>query len=180
MKVKRKGAYEYVRQWHQDASALVVPRAAEAALIHGIPVEHYIMMHSNPFDFMSRAKAPRGSKLMHGDTQVANTVRYYVAHNGAPLVKVSPPPAGCTMGWYRRKNGVTQHDYDQWHIAWGNVWHAEIHTGNKSVYETRYLGIDVGWNVALCNTATRFDWVNVNRDYYIQAARKLVDPLVKV
>jgi hypothetical protein len=176
-KVKRKGRYEYKRGWHQDQSGLVIPKAAEAALVHGADVEQFITQHSDPFDFMMRAKAPRGSKLMHGDAQVSNTVRYYIAHQGASLMKVSPPPEGCVAGWYRRKNGVTLHDYNEWHTAWGNVWNPNIHTGNKSVYDTRHMGIDVGWDVALCNRADQFDWGNLNREYYVQAAKKLVDPL---
>jgi hypothetical protein len=173
-KIKRKGAYEYKRQWHQDQSALIIPMAAEAALVQGTDIEQFITTHRDPFDFMIRAKAPRGSKLMHGDAQVSNTVRYYVAQNGAPLVKVSPPPEGCVIGHYRRKNGVTLNDYN----AWDNtVWNAQLHTGNRSVYETRRLGIDVGWNVALCNVADHFDWNNLNLEYYVQSAKKLVDTI---
>ena len=174
-KVKRKGPYEYVRQWHQDASALVIPRAAEAALVHGTDITEFIMRHDDPFDFMLRAKAPGGSQLWHGDERVSRTVRYYVGVQGAPLVKVSPPPDGCVMGHFKKKNGVSDAAYH----AWDNtVWNADVHTGNKSIHETRRLGIDVGWNTALCNRADQFDWNNLNRAYYIQAAEKLVKPLL--
>jgi hypothetical protein len=174
-KVKRKGPYEYVRQWHQDASALVIPRAAEAALVHGADITEFIMRHDDPFDFMLRAKAPGGSQLWHGDERVSRTVRYYIGVQGAPLVKVSPPPDGCVMGHFKKKNGVSDAAYH----AWDNtMWNADVHTGNKSIHETRRLGIDVGWNTALCNRADQFDWNNLNRAYYIQAAEKLVKPLL--
>lgn len=99
-KIKRIGAYAYQtyfdnphtreRQWHQDHSALVIRKAAEAQMVHGVPVESFIMAHRDPFDFMLSVKVPRSSRLMHGDTQVQNTSRYYISTNGAHLNKIMP------------------------------------------------------------------------------------------
>ena len=55
--LKRKGAFEYERGWHQNQSALVVPRAVEAHLVEGKNIDKFIREHSNPFDFMLRTKA---------------------------------------------------------------------------------------------------------------------------
>jgi hypothetical protein len=42
-KVKRKGAYQYEGLgWHQDQGGLVIPKAAEAAMLQGIPLDVYI------------------------------------------------------------------------------------------------------------------------------------------
>ena len=39
-KIKRKGAYEYDIQWHQDSSALIVPKAMQITFLG----EFYILM----------------------------------------------------------------------------------------------------------------------------------------
>lgn len=90
-KLKRKGAYEYEREWHQNQSCMVVPKAAEAALVRGVPVSDFIRQHADGFDFMGRTKVPRNSKLLWGEQQVQNVTRYYIARDGKPLTKVMPP-----------------------------------------------------------------------------------------
>lgn len=104
--VKRIGAYAYEtphdnphtreRQWHQDHSALVVRKAAEAALVRGEDVAEFIRAHRDPFDFMLSVKVPRSSTLAFGDTRVQNTTRYYVSTDGAALTKTMPPLKGKT------------------------------------------------------------------------------------
>ncbi len=98
--IKRIGAYAYQtyfdnphtreRQWHQDHSALVCRKAAEAQMLHGIPVQQFIMSHADPFDFMLSVKVPKSMRLFHGDQQIQNTSRYYVSTSGAGLTKVMP------------------------------------------------------------------------------------------
>jgi hypothetical protein len=223
--IKEKG--KNARQWHQDSSALVIALAAEAALVQGTDIRSFIESHTDPFDFMLRAKAPGGSYLtlntyeggaavqkwrnvVTGDirvgiptakddathlmntekydrdnwervnnivteNQTAKTVRYFIAHQGEDLVKVSPPPGGCVVGHYKRGTGVTQAAYNQWD---NTVWNSDIHTKNQSRYETRRTSFEAGWNVALCNHVRDFDWANLNREYYIQLAEKLVKPLL--
>lgn len=141
-KVKRKGAYEYEMDWHQDPSALVVPKTVEMHLTTGVPVEDLIRIHWDPFDFMLRAKVPRSSRLVHGDQQIQNTSRYYITKEGPSLVKIMPPLA---------KNGPDAPE--------------------------RRIGIAVGWSVGICNKAANFDWDQLNYDYYIAEARKLIDVL---
>lgn len=182
-KVKRKGAYENQPPdkrnpvgWHQDLSAMVVQKVVEQVIVKGADAETTLRAHTDPFDFMLRAKVPRNSKLMHGDTQVQGTTRYYVALNGAPLVKVSPPPAGEHMGWYKRGRDTSRGDYLAWHATHGNVWNTEIHTGNKSVWTERHLSIQKGWDAAICNRASDFEWKNVNYNWYLAAINKLLTP----
>ena len=91
-KVKRKGAYEYDVEWHQDPSALIVQKAVEVALLTGADVADLIEWHSDPFDFMLRAKVPRSSRLETSDGEVLqNTTRYYITDDGPSLVKIMPP-----------------------------------------------------------------------------------------
>ncbi len=92
-KLKRKGAYEYDLEWHQNHSALVVQKAVEAHLIEGFDLRGLIEQHEDIYDFMLRTKVPRGSRLMWGDEQVQNTCRYYISQNGRQFTKIMPPLA---------------------------------------------------------------------------------------
>lgn len=94
-KVKRKGEYTHEeRGWHQDQGGLVIPKAAEAYMLHGIPLKRFIMEHDNVHDFMMRVKVPRSSKLMFIKdgvaTQQQNLCRYYACADGGKLVKIMP------------------------------------------------------------------------------------------
>lgn len=89
--VKRKGAYQYKLEWHKDHSALVVPKVAELVLLQGVDILETLMNWDVKLDFMLRTKVPRSSKLFHGDKQIQNVSRYYIAEGGEPLYKLMPP-----------------------------------------------------------------------------------------
>lgn len=188
-KLKQKGAYwhpdpanyaESISEssppaWHKDLSALIVVRAAVVAMTEGIPPEIYIRAHTDPYDFMCRAKVDRSSKLMLGERQIQSTSRYYVALEGAELRKISPPAKGAQIGEYKRKNGVSDAEYERILAEIAPGTHDErIHTKNKSKYETREMSIVAGWKVAECNNAADFRFNNLNYEWYIQEAKKLV------
>lgn len=95
-KLKRKGVYEYKLGWHQNFSALIVQKAAEAYLVHGHDITETIIMHDDMYDFYLRAKVPRTSRLMlrtlgSEDKQLRNITRYYISNHGGQLVKIMPP-----------------------------------------------------------------------------------------
>lgn len=96
-KTKNKGAYEYKDLgWHKNHSSLVIPMAAEAAMIHGKDVREFIMNHKDVFDFMLRTKVPRSSRLVlvnqdGSETIQQNICRYYPCKSGGKLVKIMPP-----------------------------------------------------------------------------------------
>lgn len=194
-KLKRKGTYEYERNWHQDSSALVVPRAAEAALVRGEDVETFIRGHKDPFDFCLRAKVPRSNDLMMEWSDIGvsmklpTIIRYFVSTNGGSLVKIAPP-TGKTGTW-KRKSGVSDAEYNRVMAENGrvgpmtdkdadNVWHDErIHTKNKSKHQERRMSIGAGYLATDCSNMANFDWSSINYDYYIAEARKIVDPLLR-
>lgn len=132
-KRKRIGAYAYKtpledpytreRQWHQDHSALVIRKAAEAAMVDGKDVAEFIMGHRDPFDFMLAIKVPRSSRLLWGGRQIQNTSRYYVSTDGESLTKIMPPLAGKTEErHFSEEKGWTVsivNDADQ--FSWSNV-----------------------------------------------------------
>lgn len=100
-KVKRKGAYEYDQTkmvgngWHTDLGGLIIPKAVEACMLHGINIEEYVRNHKDWFDFMKRVVVPKSSSLFletdKGDIKQQNVTRYYISNNGGYLIKVMPP-----------------------------------------------------------------------------------------
>jgi hypothetical protein len=177
-KVKRKGAYEYDRAWHQNHSTLVVPRAAEAALIRGEDIRTFITNHEDIFDFFLRTKVPRNSSLEWSGQQVSNIVRYYISTDGGRLEKVMPP-AG-PAGEFKRANKLTDAYFNAVMAEIGpGVWDERVHTKNKSVYEERRSGIETGWDVQLCNKISGRSYSDLNYEWYIKEAEKLVKPLLR-
>ena len=198
-KLKRKGAYCHETPldnpntqevlWHKNHSALVVPKAAEAALVHGQDIRDFIKNHDDLFDFMLRAKVPRGSKLMIEypkdsicNRQLQNISRYYISVQGGSLIKVMPPTAkqitGAQFGIYHYHNTrggdyfastptQKQHAVDKGYTFIGH---------SVPEPQDRRIGIEVGWLVTECNNIQHAN-VPINIEYYVQEAEKLVEPL---
>jgi DNA polymerase elongation subunit (family B) len=98
---KRKGRYEWDLDWHQNHSALVIPKVAEQVLVHGKPIRETVENWPDKMDFMLRVKVPRTSHLLWGEDKVQNMCRYYVSTEGRPLTKVMPPLAKKPDQWRR-------------------------------------------------------------------------------
>ena len=179
-KLKRKGAYwyplcekDYDGWWNKDFSNLASKKAAEKMMTDSWPIESAIRVVTDPFDFMLRCKVPRSSQLFIGDTKQLNTVRYYVSKTGEAMRKVSPPKG--ESGQFKRKNKLSDEYFEGVMKEIGkNKWDERVHTKNKSKYETRTIGVQTGWNVKQCNVATDFDWSDLDWDYYIREAKKIV------
>jgi hypothetical protein len=143
-KIKSKGRYAYKDlEWHKNQSALVVQKAAEAAMLSGEDIETFIRSHKNKWDFMLRTKVPRSSRLVMRfedgrEVDQQNICRYYPSKQGGKLVKIMPALAG------------------------------------KEDQSDRELGIDTAWNVKVCNNACLFDFDDVDYDYYVAEATKLL------
>lgn len=144
-KIKRKGAYQYEDLgWHQNHSALVIPKAAESAMLHGKDIAEFVMEHAknpdNKWDFMLRTKVPRSSQLIlvkdDEETVLQNICRYYPCKDGGKLVKIMPP----------------------------------LEEGG----ELRRMGIDTSWNVIPCNNMDNFDIDKIDINYYVEEASKLL------
>lgn len=144
-KVKRKGAYQYEDLgWHQNHSCLVVPKAAEAFLVHGKDIREFISEHKDHWDFMLRTKVPKSSRLVMVyedgyEVELQNTCRYYACKKGGKLVKLMPPTE------------------------------KQISEGKT---EDRRLSIDTAWNLRACNNMKDYDG-DIDFDYYVAEAEKL-------
>lgn len=186
--LKRKGAYEYKREWHKDHSALVVVKAVEAHLVRGEDIAAFIFSHSDPFDFMIRGKVNRDCSLhmvyQNGyQEQLANTIRYYVSNTGGALIKRSIPKG--VPGTWKRKTKITDEYYEQilteiigqpgdQDVA-GVPHDTRIHTKKKSKWDNvTETGLCSGQLVSDCSRASAFEWSNVNYKWYIDEAYKLV------
>lgn len=189
MKIKRKGAYEYDGlDWNKNFSSLVIPKAAEHALVHGGDIEDFIKNHKDIYDFLKRTKVPRSSRLVLSDsrddavvgneTQVQNICRYYIANDGQYLTKIMPPLKG-------KKGKLWKHDLSGDEITTSKGVEETKAKRNGYVFvedielppEERRIGIDTKWKVKVCNDIHEFDG-DINYDYYIAESKKLVDPLL--
>jgi hypothetical protein len=134
-KLKNKGAYAYDLQWHQNHSSLVIPKAAEAALIHGVDIAEFIYNHTDKMDFLLRTKVPRSSHLLHGEERIQNISRYYISTDGEELTKVMPPLARKPDAW--RHIGINK----EWLTTICNKWEDSLAGINYNYYieETKKL-----------------------------------------
>lgn len=202
-KVKRIGAYAYVRAsedagtrelpWHKDHGAVVVAKAAESALVRGENIEVFVRNHLavDPLDFMLRTKINRSDKLvletpvMWGDTLVTTkqqdqqrVTRYYVSKDGGRLVKLMDPTVDQVKKWRlgnhwrHKKTGAHKMATKQPSSMWEKC---EPPTPEPPIRRT---GVEAGHNVTICNQLAGLEMSNVDIDYYVTRARKLVDPLL--
>jgi hypothetical protein len=158
--------------WHKNFSNLVSRRAAVAHMVHNVDIEQFIRMTTNPYDFCIAVKVKRSDQLLHGDIPQQRNSRFYVSRNGKRLVKGMPPKG--VLGTYKKNNKVTDARYQEVMSANGGQWDEEVCTKNRSKHEYRKTSIIEGLTVSMCNNIADFDWSNVNYDYYINEARKLV------
>lgn len=222
--LKRIGAYAHERMdenpgtrevpYGKDPSGLIVPKAAEAALVRGEDIRTFIMNHKDDYDFMCRAKVPRSNKLVmrwpeydNVELELNSIIRYFVSNTGGTLVKIAQPTG--EIGTWKRAAKVSDTVYSQV-IAEisgkgaqgckncdgtgkfynmpdntcscvdtaGIPWDERIHTKNRSKHDKREMGICVGQRVTDCSNVKNFDRSNVNYNYYVEQAEKLVKPLL--
>jgi len=144
--VKKIGAYKDNLEWHQNHSSLVVQKAVEAYLIKNIPIEESILNHKDPFDFMLNYKATRGIKLVLEEN--TKTKKEYISLQN-------------TIRYYISTNGKAL---------------KKTLPPLKNDKEERIIGVNVGFLVSICNDSKDFDFKNLNYDWYIKEAYKLISP----
>lgn len=133
--VKRKGAYEHDLEWHQNHSALVVPKVAEKVLLEGAPIRETVEQWPDLMDFMLRTKVPRSSTLQieypsGPGTELQRITRYYIAKGGGRLFKIMPPLARKPGEW--RRIGVES--------GWG------VHVCND-IRDAGQVPVDFAWYI---------------------------------
>lgn len=183
--VKCKGRYAYEGLgWHQNHSNLIIPMAAVKHITEGIDIDEFVRNHDNVFDFMSRTKVPRSSKLMlvHEDgteDKLQNICRYYISTGGGSLVKVMPALDKPDI-WYVYSNGTDEVEIKS---------AADVAKYTKKGYtlfrewnkprEERRIGINTGQRVKPCNNMLDFD-NTIDYDWYVQEAKRLANLSVEL
>lgn len=199
---KCKGPYNsHDLQWIKDHSALVIAKAAEAAIVEGIPVREFITSHNDVYDFMLFNRVNRTANLhLYGPVQwddttlwdsvklkdLTRSTRYYISNSGAKLVKTMPPlkrrgekVVMYMPGWKGKKEtGLnkncevsTQHEYNQ-----ARALGYRPKKGGDWLYgPVREIGINKEWLVTVTNTITDDMKFDINYNYYINEAEKLVN-----
>jgi len=178
--LKRKGTYwyplcekDYDGWWNKDFSNHASKIAAEKMMTHSWSVEQAIRLVTNPFEFMLRYKATGGAKIFIGETKQLKTVRYYVSTAGEPMKKVAHPKG--EIGQFKRRNKLKDDYFKNIMKEIGkDIWDERVHTKNKSKYEIVTTSIQSGKLVKQCNVATDFNWNDVDWNYYIEEAKKII------
>lgn len=158
--------------WHKNFSNVVSVRAAVENMLYGTDVETYIRSCVNPFDFCCAVKVKRTDKLLWGSQPVQRNTRFYISLDGQYLTKIMPP-AG-PVGRYKRKVGVTEAEYNRVMTETNWEWDERVCSGNKSKYEERTTSLAAGYLVTVVNDIKDFRWDNINYDWYVQEALKLI------
>lgn len=202
-KVKRIGAYAYERAaendgtrelpWHKDQSAIVVAKAAEAALVRGENIESFIRRHltTDPLDFMLRTKINRSDKLFL-ETPVTwsgkviatdkkeqqRVTRYFVSKTGGYLFKEMNPTTDQIKQWRERPHW--RHKVSGAMVC-ANKAPSGMYVQVKAPTDLppqRRIGIEAGYMVTVCNDLTGLDMSNIDISYYVSRTRKIVDDLI--
>lgn len=158
--------------WHKNFSNVVSVRAAVANMLYGTDIETYIRSCVNPYDFCCSVKVKRADQLLWGSQPMQRNTRYYISRNGQYLTKIMPP-AG-PVGRYKRKIGVSEAEYNRVMEETNWEWDERVCSGNKSKYEERTTSLAAGYVVSVVNDIKDFDWNNINYDWYVQEALKLI------
>ena len=192
--------------WNQNHSALVVKKAAAAAILDGVPVREFIHNHDDIFDFFLLAKVAKSDHLhlrhdikWNGVTVFKNqlhqelqrTSRYLVTNDGHKLVKIMKPLKRRTpnvqmyyRGWKSKKISGCNKNLDVSSIhEYNNAISAGYVTKDGGSYDTgpqRQIGIDKEYLVTIYNNMTSDDISDVNYNYYVTEAEKLVNGVLGI
>lgn len=158
--------------WHKNLSNPVSIRAAVAYMVHGVDIETFIRMTTNPHDFVCAVKVKKADQLLWGGEEIQRTTRYYISTDGNALIKRSPPKG--KPGAYKQANGVSDAEYHRVMQETGGAWDPRVCTKNKSQYEEGETAVVAGYNVTVVNDIKDFCFDNINYDWYISEARKLI------
>ena len=177
--VKTKGAYfhpkvesDYFNKWNGNYSSLVIQKAAEKFLVHGQDPYLSIISNANPCDFMIYDKTRGVDRNYIGETPMGKITRLYASTQGEAM-SVKRPAAG-PKGAYKRKNGVTQAEYDLVMSENGGEWNEKVCTKNKSVYTERSSQKFKGYRVKECNDVRDFNFRDLDYDYYHDKLKDLI------
>ena len=192
--VKRKGKYEYNVGWHQNHSQKVVAKAVEAHLVHGTDVRTFIEEHDDQNDFYIMGKCDRKSRMVlrseDGDEEMQRVNRYYASTDGGSLIKIMPPikkklTKKLQTDFKRLGAEFTDEELEDLNTALQQIYYFDIDELREDGYsepqlaafelcqpKDREIGVTKESLVTIHNEMG--DLQNVNYDYYVDEAMKLI------
>ncbi len=192
--LKNIGAYAYAHAkngaWDKNFDCRIVAMAAEEALVRGGNVRDFIYSHlnndDNRFLFTLKTKVDRNTKVVintpAGDEVCQRITRYYAAINGGKLIKIMKPTDK------QIKKYIDGNHYR--HIKSGDYkvvsptakppakTYIPVPHDERPPIADRRISIESSCMAAQCNKIDQFNWDNLNVEWYITQANKLVDPLL--
>lgn len=212
-KKKFKGAYAHIGahefdnddpnklEWHKNHSALVVSKAAVAAILENIPVRKFITEHEDIFDFFKLAKVKRTEALILCDDlkwddrvlkenyevgQIQRISRYLVTNSGYKLFAKRKPIKRRTFkvqmvypGWISKKvNGLNKNLEVKTQYEYENALCLGYRTKDGGTYThtpDRLEVVEKGHTVTIYNRINGDEQFDINYEYYIREAEKLVN-----
>lgn len=149
-KVKYKGAYVFNRkelEWHKNHSALVIPMAACASMMQGVDVEEFIRNH---------AKTD--------------------AHKFDFCLRAKVPRSSSLVLRYEDGTEEPQQNICRYYpsLKGGKLVKRMPALEGKEEDGDRELSIEAAYTVKTCNNMKDFSWDDLNFDYYVAEAKKLI------
>lgn len=202
--IKRIGCYAYLRPdivdgeiinaqtrevpFHKNHSAIIIAKAAEAALIRNENIRDFIVRHvkTDPYDFFIRAKINKNCHLYSVDNdtsiELPRTTRFYISNSGAQLIKTMPPTEKKCIEWLTKPHWkhVDTGETKQAKSAPSGKWkRCKPPTFEPPITRSVLQGTK-GFNVTICNTLddNLLALPNINIEYYVEQTRKIVDDLL--
>jgi hypothetical protein len=175
--VKCKGAFEYQHGmdagkpgsregWHKNQSCKIIAMAAEAYLVHGTPVQDTVAACTDAYLFMHTLKVQRSDRVMLG-----GDLSDYDCPQTPPDAKGRPIKRKMHTG------GVEQQRTGRYYVTaqgGAQLWKIMPPLPKLPMHE-RPQAILKGHGVRMANDLHDFDWARLDRNYYVTAARDLVD-----
>lgn len=160
-KLKTKGDFVSDYELHKNKSRRIVSLALQEYFKNNVKIEDTITNHKNILDFLCAVRAKGKDYLCvrnlktQEEYEEQRTVRYYVSNTDDVLLKKLKPLPG--------KKITNQLD------IFGN-----IEDG------TRQSQIEAGWNIQVFNKIEEKEDYNINYDYYIEKAYKILNQIERV
>lgn len=144
--VKKIGAYKDKLNWNQNHSSLVVQKSVSAHLINNEKIEDFIHNHKNKYDFLLNTKGAKNIQLVLEKNTSLKKEYLALPRN---------------IRYFISKNGLAL---------------KKILPALKENQSERIIGINVGFKVKLANDIKDFSFDEVDYDFYIKEAYKLIEP----
>lgn len=146
--IKLKGDFEIYKEFHKDPSMLIVPLAVKEYFVYGIPVEKTIKEHRDIFDFCLQLKTN------------SKSIPYFrhLDNDGNLINEQLHRITRYYVSNDKKNSGILL----------------------KKFEDGKITGVNVGYSVIIFNKYVEKSWEDYKIDYsfYINEARKLINPLI--